>query len=101
MGITLRPENVIKTVDPLGRITLPKGLRDRMYVNGSNNQLEIFTMDVDGKMYICLTSPETVDNRLYAAAAIFKELNVPLPEEFQKKIDEMEAKRDMTRGKQI
>lgn len=90
----LRPENVIKTVDNLGRITLPKGLRDRMYMNSDNNQLEIFTMDIDGKMYICLTSPDTVDNRLYAAAEIFKELDVPLPAEFQKKIDEMEARKD-------
>lgn len=90
----LRPENVIKTVDNLGRITLPKGLRDRMYMNSDNNQLEIFTMDIDGKMYICLTSPDTVDNRLYAAAEIFKELNVPLPAEFQQKIDEIEARKD-------
>lgn len=90
----LRPENVVKTVDNLGRITLPKGLRDRMYMNSDNNQLEIFTMDIDGKMYICLTSPDTVDNRLYAAAEIFKELDVPLPKEFQQKIDEMEARKD-------
>lgn len=89
---TLRPENIIKTVDSLGRITLPKGLRDRMYINSNNNELEIFTMEVDGKIYICLTSPDTVDNRLYAAAEIFKELNVELPKEFKDKIREMEAK---------
>lgn len=91
---TLRPENIVKTVDPLGRITLPKSLRDRMYMNSDNNQLEIFTMDVDGKMYICLTSPDTIDNRLYAAAAIFEELNVPLPKEFQEKIHEMEKNKE-------
>lgn len=88
----LKPENVIKTVDHLGRITLPKGLRDRMYINSENNELEIFTMEINDKMYICLASPDTIDNRLYAAAEIFKELNVPLPKEFQEKINEMEAK---------
>lgn len=98
---TLRPENVIKTVDSLGRITLPKGLRDRMYMNSDNNQLEIFTMNVDGKMYICLTSPDSIDNRLYAAAEIFKELNVPLPKEFQEKIDEMENKNNAKRIREI
>lgn len=98
---TLRPENVIKTVDNLGRITLPKGLRDRMYINSDNNELEIFTMEVDDRMYICLTSPDTVDNRLYAAAEIFKELDVPLPEEFQEKIREMEAKRHAYSGKKV
>lgn len=99
---TLRPENVIKKIDDLGRITLPKGLRDRMYLNSDNNELEIFTMEVDGKMYICLASPDTIDNRLYAAAEIFKELSVPLPEAFQEKIKEMEAKRHDGRvGKEI
>lgn len=98
---TLRPENIVKTVDPLGRITLPKGLRDRMYMNSDNNQLEIFTMEVDGKMYICLTSPDTIDNRLYAAAEIFKELDVPLPAEFQEKIREMEERKNVKHYKEI
>lgn len=89
---TLRPENVVKTVDSLGRITLPKGLRDRMYINSDNNELEIFTMEVNGKMYICLSSPDTIDNRLYAAAEVFKEMGVELPEALSIKIAEMEKK---------
>lgn len=98
---TLRPENVIKTVDNLGRITLPKGLRDRMYLNSENNELEIFTMEVDDRLYICLTNPDMIDNRLYAAAEIFKELDIPLPEEFKEKIREMEAKRYAYSGKKV
>lgn len=89
----LRPENVVKKVDNLGRITLPKGLRDRMYINSDNDELEIFTMDVDGKMYICLSSPDTIDNRLYAAAEVFKEMNVPVPKELQDKLDEAVRKK--------
>ena len=98
---TLRPENVIKTVDSLGRITLPKGLRDRMYINSENNELEIFLFFLDDRMYICLTSLDTIDSRLYAAPEIFKELDVPLPEEFQEKIREMEAKRHAYSGKKV
>lgn len=98
---TLVPENVTKTIDSLGRITLPKSLRDRMYLNSDNNELEIFTMNVDGKMYICLTSPETIDNRLYATAEIFKELGVELPEEFKDKIKEMESKSKKKRGIEV
>ena len=30
--MTLRPENARRKVDSLGRVTLPKGLRDRMYL---------------------------------------------------------------------
>ena len=83
----LRPENVIKTVDSLGRITLPKGLRDRMYINSDNNELEIFTMDLDGKTYICLCSPDTIDNRLLAAAEVFAEMGVELPAIMKEKVD--------------
>lgn len=90
----LKPENVIKTVDSLGRITLPKGLRDRMYISSDNNELEIFTMEMEGKTYICLSSPDTFDNRLYAAAEVFREMGVPLPEIMQEKYDEMMARRN-------
>lgn len=90
---TLKPENITKTIDSLGRITLPKSLRDRMYINSDNNELEIFTMEMDGKTYICLTSPDTIDNRLYAAAEVFREMGVALPDEMQKKYDEMMARR--------
>lgn len=90
----LRPENVIKKVDDLGRITLPKSLRDRMYLNGKNNELEIFTMEVDGKMYICLSSPETDDNRLLAAAEVFDELGVELPLVLQERVDAIRARKN-------
>lgn len=91
--MVLKPENVVKTVDSLGRITLPKSLRDRMYINSDNNELEIFTMEIDGKMYICLSSPDTVDNRLYATAEIFAELGVELPEALKEKIKNMKTKK--------
>ena len=50
----LRPENARRRLDSLGRITLPKGLRDRMFMR-DNEELEFFTFDLDGKMYIALS----------------------------------------------
>lgn len=53
----LRPENTKKKVDSLGRITLPKGLRDRLeLVAGS--ELELFTMEREDGMYICMRVTE-------------------------------------------
>lgn len=86
----LRPENVVKSVDNLGRITLPKGLRDRMYINSDNSELEIFTLELDGETYICLKSPESMLNRLYAARDVFDELGVEVPDGLKNKIDELE-----------
>ena len=56
----LRPENARRRLDSLGRITLPKGLRDRMFMR-DNAELEFFTFDLDGKMYIALSIADGVD----------------------------------------
>lgn len=50
----MRPENAIKSIDNLGRITLPKGLRDRL---GFNGDMELFTMEEGGRTFICMAPP--------------------------------------------
>lgn len=44
----LIPENTTRKLDSLGRITLPKGLRDRMFLS-DNAELELFTANIDGR----------------------------------------------------
>ena len=83
----LVPENVTRKLDNLGRITLPKGLRDRMYLNNDNDELEIFTAVIDGRNCICLASPVNMKTKIVAAAQIFEECGVKLPEEMRKIID--------------
>ena len=53
--MTLLPENANKRIDNLGRITLPKGLRSRLYLE-TGTEMELYTMIVAGKHYICLTN---------------------------------------------
>lgn len=79
----LRPENATRRVDHLGRITLPKSLRDRMYINSDNDTVELFTLEYEGKMYICLGSPETKANKIHAARAILEELGIDIPKELE------------------
>ena len=57
----LVPENVTKSLDSLGRITIPKGLRDRLYLS-KDSELEIFTASLDNRLCICLTKPEAQMN---------------------------------------
>lgn len=54
MGVgKLRPENVIKKIDNLGRVTLPKGLRNRLMLN-AGSEVELFVLEQNDDVYICL-----------------------------------------------
>ena len=56
----IRPENTTRKIDALGRVTIPKGLRDRMGLH-ENDDMELFTMESGGREYICLCSAQTED----------------------------------------
>lgn len=81
----IRPENTTRKIDHLGRVTIPKSLRDRMCIE-TNDELELFTMEHDGREYICL-SKEVVEvpvadspDRYKVAAIVLDELGFNVPE---------------------
>lgn len=86
----LRPENARRRLDSLGRITLPKGLRDRMFMK-ENDELEFFTFDYEGKMYVALGVADGIDPKYLAAKAILDELGADIPKELEEKIEEKES----------
>lgn len=81
----LRPENSKRRVDNLGRITLPKSLRARFYLN-EGDEMELFTMDYEGRPYVCLTPAVGVDPKYLAAKEVLEELGAELPFELQEKL---------------
>ena len=83
----LRPENARRRLDSLGRITLRKGLRDRMFMR-DNEELEFFTFDLDGKMYIALSIADGVDPKFLAAKSILEEIGAEIPEKLEDKLNE-------------
>lgn len=78
----MKPENTTRKIDALGRITLPKGLRDRMFLN-TDDELELFTTTHDGKEYICLTKSNGVDPKYLAAKSVLEELGSRIPVELE------------------
>ena len=81
----IKPENTTRKIDALGRITIPKGLRDRMGLH-ENDDMELFTMESGGKEYICLCSAQTEVNRYKLAAELLEELNISVPAELAVKV---------------
>lgn len=62
----LVPENATRKLDTLGRITLPKGLRDRMFLE-VNDELELFTANIDGRNCICMARPVSEEDEIETA----------------------------------
>ena len=54
------PENTSRKIDNLGRITIPKGLRDRFGLE-ENDEMELFTGQIEGRQYILLSRPMDVN----------------------------------------
>ncbi len=83
----LQPENANKRIDNLGRITLPKGLRSRLYLE-TGTEMELYTMIVAGKHYICLTKADACDPRYYVAREVLEELDIEVPEQILRHLGE-------------
>ena len=81
------PENTSRKIDSLGRITLPKGLRDRMRLV-ENDELELFTGNVDGRDYILLSRPVAEKDKYITAAKILMEGGYELTSELEDLIEE-------------
>lgn len=53
----IEKENVSRTLDTLGRITIPKSLRARLGYT-TDTKYEFITVEVDGKKYIAIAPIE-------------------------------------------
>ena len=78
----LQNENTIRKIDSLGRITLPKGLRNRLNFE-DNDEIEIYTMEHMGKSFVCLTKYEEVESKYFIARQVLEELGIDVPDELE------------------
>ena len=73
-------ENIIRKVDNLGRLVIPKAIRARYNIK-ENDTMEFVTFyDDDGNWYVGFTSAEeTVDPKYVKAAEVLTELGIEIP----------------------
>ena len=76
-------ENTTRRIDSLGRIGVPKGIRNRMRLE-VNQEMEFFTLRYEGKEYIAfapVTREESVDEKYIQVADLLSELGLDIPDE--------------------
>lgn len=79
MEIQLKYEETRRKIDNLGRLVIPKSLRDRLRIN-TEDELDFWTfIDSDGKEYIVLSTGKAVNPRYVEAARVLEELGEPIP----------------------
>ena len=79
-------ENTSRKIDSLGRISIPKGMRDRMQMP-ENTELNFYTLITDkGEQMICLAPTSFRRDRFYVAAEVLDELGLDLPKELRAKL---------------
>lgn len=83
--VNLIPENTRRKVDSLGRIVIPKSMRDRFNIK-ENDELEFLSLEVDGVYYVCITNGKTVDPRYRTAALVLEELGEDVPQSLIEKM---------------
>lgn len=80
-------ENTIRRLDSLGRISIPKGLRNRYWID-PNDELEFYSLRYNGRDYICLTKAgmSVEKQKCEMVADLLDELGVKIPDEILEKL---------------
>ena len=80
-------ENTTRKIDKLGRVSIPKGLRNRLRLE-ENDELEFYTLRDSGMDYICCAKAGyDLEQRKYEMVAdLLEELGVDIPEKVLERI---------------
>ena len=80
MEMRLQYENQNRKVDNLGRVTIPKSIRDRFGWT-QNDDIEFYTMNNE---FIVLSKKEMRDRRYDIAIEVLEELGIEIPKALRK-----------------
>lgn len=79
-------ENITRKLDSLGRISVPKPIRQRLNI-ADLAEMEFFTMEDNGRYYICMSDVAEKDGKYATAAQVLVELGLEVPAALMEKVD--------------
>ena len=82
----LQSENTSRKVDSLGRVSIPKSLRDRLVIKPEDMVHFYLLDDDDGRQYVCFTNKADINPRFVIAAEVLTELGLEVPDEILSKL---------------
>ena len=83
--MTLISENTSRKVDSLGRISIPKSIRDRFNI-GANDEIEFSICHMDNQVYICMNKKNDATKAEILAAEL-DALGIEIPEKLMEMLD--------------
>lgn len=83
----LSSENTSRKVDSLGRVSIPKSLRDRLVINPEDMVNFYLLEDDDGRQYVCFTNKAEINPKYQLAANVLAELGLEVPDEILEKLE--------------
>lgn len=79
-------ENTTRKVDTLGRVSIPKGMRDRLNIK-DGEEMDFYLLEDDyGNQYVALAKQIEDNNKYIIAANVLKELSLEVPEKLEELI---------------
>jgi len=85
--MTLYAENTTRKVDSLGRVSIPKSMRDRLNI-AYEDEMEFYLLDYKGERYVCMTNhKDSAPDKYKIAADVLDELGIDVPIDLAKIID--------------
>lgn len=85
MNMNFISESCTRKLDSLGRLVIPKSLRERVGFK-EGEEMYFYTCEDNGKKYICVTNREDENRDFAVAAKVLAELGLEVPEELKKKL---------------
>lgn len=72
-------QNVSRKVDSLGRVSIPKGIRDRLSIM-PNDEVNFWILDQEGTKFVCFTNSTGTEEKCATAMRFLNSMDITLPE---------------------